>query len=79
MKKVVSDLKTFAHKRCKIAASKKFFTEFIHLFTPFERLFAITFQSPMSKLLDLRNPRGKQMERSDVAIPGQTKLGSRDP
>ena len=39
----------FAYKGCKIAAKKKK-RIFFHLFTPFERLFAPTSQSPMSKL-----------------------------
>ena len=50
MEEVVSDLKTFAHKGCKIDAVKKVFYDFFHLFTPFKHLFAPTSQSPMSKL-----------------------------
>ena len=47
---MVSDLKTFAHKRCKIAAAKKGFYRFFHFFSPFKDLFAPTSQSPISKL-----------------------------
>ena len=45
-------LKTFAHKGCKIAMTKKFFLNifFLHLFTLFKRLFVPISQSPMSKL-----------------------------
>ena len=50
---MVSDLKTFVHKRCKIAAAKKDFKKkYIYLYTLFMRLFALTSQSPMSKLLE---------------------------
>ena len=46
------NLKTFAHKGCKIAAPKTvfFFYRFFKLFTLFRRLFAPTSQRPMSKL-----------------------------
>ena len=47
---MVSDLKAFAHKGCKIAAEKKsFFIDFFYLFTLFKRLFAAASWNPMSK------------------------------
>ena len=66
MEKVVSDLKTFAHKGCKFAAAqKKFFTIFLlHLFTPFRRLFAPKVQCP--NFLDFWNPLGKVFERNGL-------------
>ena len=57
---MVSDLKTFAHKWCKItAAKKKINLRFFHLFTPFKRPFAPTSRSPMSKLFRFLESLGK--------------------
>ena len=70
MEKVVSDLKTFTNKRCKIAARKKncFCANFALLsmiflvsvfLTPFNNLFAPTSRSPMSKLFRVSESLGK--------------------
>ena len=61
MKKKVSDLKTFGHEACKIAAMKrkKITDFFLHLFTSFKRLFAPNFWSPMSKLFRYFESLGK--------------------
>ena len=50
LKKVVSVLKTFAHKECKIAMANYFFYVYFYLFTLLKRLFAPTSRSSMSKL-----------------------------
>ena len=62
---MVSDLKTFAHKGCHIAAAIFFVYRFFlfHLLTLFKRLFAPTSQSPMSKLLNIQNPWEKVMQK----------------
>ena len=51
---MVSDLKTYAHKRSKIIAWISFY-----LFTTFKRLFAPTSQSPMSRLFRISESLGK--------------------
>ena len=55
---MVSDLKTFAYKECKIAATKKK-KDFFHLFTLFKRLCAPTSWSPMSQLFRFLQSLGK--------------------
>ena len=65
---MVSDLKTFVHKGCKIAAAKKsFLWIFFHLFTLFKRLFAPLPKVQFPNLLDFKNPWGKVMVRSPAA------------
>ena len=61
-KEVVSDLKIFAHKGCKMAVAKKvFYGFFLNLFIPFKHLFAPTSQSPMSKLCGFSESLGKSI------------------
>ena len=63
MEEVVSDLKTFAHKECKIAAAKTVFTDFFYICS----LCLNVFLPPLPKVqcphfLDIRNPWGKVMK-----------------
>ena len=56
---MVSDLKTFAHKGCKIATAKKALADLFHLFTTIKRFFVRTYRSPITKLFRLSEPLGK--------------------
>ena len=61
---MVSDLKTSAHKGFKIAATEKVFKGFfLHMFTLFKRLFALTSKVQCPNFLDFWNPWGEKMER----------------
>ena len=63
MKEVVSDLKIFAQKGCKIASAKKMFsTVFFHLLTPIKHLYAQLLEVQCPKFLNIQNPWGKVME-----------------
>ena len=62
---MVSDFKKNLIKGVKSPRQNKFFlTDLLHLFTPFTRLFALTIQSPMSKLFrfseSLKKSNGKK-------------------
>ena len=62
---MVSDLKTFPYKGCKItAAKKKKLRIFFHFFTFFKRLFAPLPEVQCPNFFDFRNPWGEKMERS---------------
>ena len=66
---MVSDLKTFAHKGCKIAVAKKVFTDFFSICVP--RL--DVFLPPLPEVgcpifLEIRNPWGKVMEGSGLTF-----------
>ena len=65
---MILDLKMFAHKGCKIAVAKKGFYGFFPLFTPLKRLFALTFQSPISKLFRLFESIGKTFSHKGCNI-----------
>ena len=74
MKEVLSDLKTFTNKGCKIATQKKFIFGQILLYqaglfwyrSTFNGLFASISQSSMSKLFRLSESLGGKMERSGL-------------
>ena len=62
---MVSDLKAFAHKGCKIVAAKKVFYRFLLIFSFHLNVFLHILpgvQCP--NFLDFQNPWGKVMERS---------------
>ena len=62
---MVSDLKTFAHKGCKIAAAKKvFLTDFFICSLRLNVFLPPLPEVQCPNFLDLRNPWGKVMERS---------------
>ena len=61
---MVSDLKTFAHKGCKIVAADQ---GFFYLLTPFQRLFARTSQSPMYKLFRFLKSLGESNGKNVVS------------
>ena len=56
---MVSDLAMLAHKGCKIAAAKKVFYSFFHLFALFKPLFAPISQSSIYKLFRFSESLGK--------------------
>jgi hypothetical protein len=62
LKEMVSDLKIFAHKGCKIAVAKKVFYGFKKKnFVPFKHLFAPTSRSLMSKPFGFSESLGKSI------------------
>ena len=65
---MVSDLKTFAHKGCNIAAAKKFFTDFFHLLTLFKHLFSPVPKVQCPNFLDIFNSWGKVMKISGLRL-----------
>ena len=60
---MVSDLKTFVHKGCKIAGAKKVCYRFFYLFTPFKCFLPPLPEVQCPNFLEFRNPWGKVMER----------------
>ena len=82
---MVSDLNNFSHQLCKIATTKKVFTDFHHLFTPCNGLFAPIAQSPMSIFFRFSESLGKRNGKKwskivklllmkCLLLPGKTKV-----